>query len=269
MKKRKLLDIKLEDDTIHHEQNEKYREQLLPKLENELQNFKKDFELRPATMGFVDQSKKGDESQGEEKIEKKSSKNKIDVKPLATLLEPNVKVHVVPKAIVERTRRLNGKPQPMNPENPRKRRKLNTQLELKSPKKEAAPKGNRSLPEHNLAMKEEPSNDIPEVDPLNNLNEDSTMPEADNHDNAADNHEAEYHDNAADADAEINLGTNEEPEVKIEISNPDIVIPKSENNNDNSPNEESVERECQSAQIDCKQEVCKLYFRLENQIIIL
>lgn len=246
MKKRKQLEIKIEDDILS-EQNEKSREHFLQKLEDELQKSKKDFELRPATIAFVDQPKKGEESQGEEKTEEKeSSKKEIVVKPLSTLLEPNLKVNVEPKAIVERARRLNVKPQPISLENPRKRRKLNTQLELKSPKMEAAPKGNGSLLELHLDMAEEQGNAKLEVDPLSALREDSTIPEADNQSNAA--------------DAESNLETNEEPEFKIEISNLAIVPSKNENNNyNNSPNQESVETKCQSTQIDSKLEVCRLF----------
>lgn len=249
MKKRKQLEIKIEDNIVLSEQNEKSREHFLQKLEDELQKSKKDFELRPATIAFVDQPKKGEESQGEEKTEEKeSSKKEIVVKPLSTLLEPNLKVNVEPKAIVERARRLNVKPQPMSLENPRKRRKLYTQLELKSPKMEAAaPKGNGSLLEVHLDMIEEQGNAKLEVDPLSALREDSTIPEADNQDNEA------------DAD-ESNMETNEEPEFKIEISNLTIVPSKSENNNyNNSPNEASVETKCQSTQIDSKLEVCRLF----------
>lgn len=241
MKKRKQLDIKVEDDIT--EENKKSREQFMQKLEDELEKSKKDFELRPATIAYVDQKKKSNESQGAEKTEDKLLKKEIVVRSLSTLLDPNPKVIEIPKAIVEREKSLDVKPQPTLIENSRKRRKLNTPSELKFPQEE--------LLEVHLDLIEDPVNAKLKVVPLTTLQEYSTSLETDTQ--------------ATDADANETNFVSNEPIVKTEICNL-LTVSKTEVE---SSNEETVQSKCESSQADML-EVCRLKMGLlQQQIIIL
>lgn len=243
MKKRKQLGIQIENGRLLCEENEKSREQFLQKLQAELEKSKKDFKLRPVNIG--DQKKLYEESQGAVKTEDENANKEIVVKSLSTLLNPIPQVIMVPKTIVERATRMNRKSTSISLESSRKRRKFNSESELKTDKDEVHEERTKSLLELHLHMIEK-MHKKGKFDTVSSLKEDQIPLEADNHSK----------DTAGNSvcNVEGNVLINSETEIKTEISN--LSVEASETEESVESNVKSVEMKSQSTQI-CSREVSR------------
>lgn len=245
MKKRKQLDIQIENGRLLCEENEKSKEQFLQKLQAELEKSKKDFQLRPVNIG--DQKKLNEDAQGEVKTEDENANKEIVVKSLSTLLTPIPQVIMVPKTIMERATRMNRKSQSVSLESSKKRRKLNSESESKTDKEEVHEERTKSLLELHLDMIENMHKEG-KFDNVSNFPDDQIPLEVDN----------QSKDAAEDsvANVEENLLINSETEVKAEVSNLSLEVSKTEESVDANP--KPVEMKNESTQISSR-EVSRLW----------
>lgn len=236
MKKRKQLDIQIENGRLLCEENEKSREQFLQKLQIELEKSKNDFILRPVNIG--DQKKLHEESQGEVKTADENANKEIVVKSLSTLLNPIPQVIMVPKTTVERATRINRKSTSISLESSIKRLKLNSDSESKTVREERT----NSLFELHLDMIETMHKEG-KFDTVTSLQDDQIPLEAENHSN----------DIAEDSvsNVEGNVLINQKTEIKTEISNPSAEAFETEESVE--PNTKSVEMKSQSTQISSEE----------------
>lgn len=240
MKKRKQLDIQIENGRLLCEENENSREQFLQKLQIELEKSKNDFILRPVNIG--DQKKLHEESQGEVKTADENANKEIVVKSLSTLLNPIPQVIMVPKTTVERATRINRKSTSISLESSIKRLKLNSDSESKTDKEEVREERTNSLFELHLDMIETMHKEG-KFDTVTSLQDDQIPLEAENHSN----------DIAEDSvfNVEGNVLINQKTEIKTEISNPSAEAFETEESVE--PNTKSVEMKSQSTQISSEE----------------
>lgn len=232
MKKRKQLDIQIENGRLLCEENEKSREQFLQKLQIELEKSKNDFILRPVNIG--DQKKLHEESQGEVKTADENANKEIVVKSLSTLLNPIPQVIMVPKTTVERATRINRKSTSISLESSIKRLKLNSDSESKTDKEEVREERTNSLFELHLDMIETMHKEG-KFDTVTSLQDDQIPLEAED----------------SVSNVEGNVLINQKTEIKTEISNPSAEAFETEESVE--PNTKSVEMKSQSTQISSEE----------------